>query len=210
VQKSSFWSKTKDKESAPVVEDTRRVDELSQQLAEHRAALGLQAKEVEQLKLQLAMTTKLFEQGTRSITDMKNLLLIVSSEASLLRTFSLRVCGIPCCQNAWGQPFQRGSSSSESFWKGIVRARKMLIAWSICKNPFGVIAGSLSYESVCIYCSLRSQKRHPWIVAQLLILTQVETVSANQLYKSSRVPRLRRLAIQAGSGLQLRVNGDDC
>lgn len=167
MQKSSFWGKSKDKEPAPVVEDTRRVDELSQQLAEHRAALGLQAKEVEQLKLQLAMTTKLFEQGTRSVTHLKNVLLIVSSDASLLRSFSLRIRGIPCCQNAWVSPFRGGSALSGTLGRA-ASARDRSIAWLICKNLFEVIAGSLRHEPVDIYCSLRSRKRHPRIVQRFL------------------------------------------
>lgn len=69
LQKSSFWSKNKEKDAAPAppVEDPGRIAELNALVTEQKASLGAQAKEVEQLKLQLAMTTKLFEQGARAL-----------------------------------------------------------------------------------------------------------------------------------------------
>ncbi|GAQ78172.1 armadillo repeat-containing kinesin-like protein [Klebsormidium nitens] len=75
--KSSFWGKSekKDAAAAPPVEEPGRIAELNALVTEQKASLGTQSKEVEQLKLQLAMTTKLFEQ-----VGVGNLLVLLKSD----------------------------------------------------------------------------------------------------------------------------------
>jgi hypothetical protein len=139
VQKSSFWGKTKDKESAPVVGDTRCVDELTQQLAEHKAALGLQAKEVEQLKLQLAMTTKLFEQGTCSVSLRKNLIRIFHKRRLLLTFFSKVVRSL-LSELCW-------ATLPEFLWKGRL-CEAEFVGMLDLQHLFQTISSSWVYEPV--------------------------------------------------------------